>query len=431
MFGRSNWAIFGIEPDFKLFQDSIDSGNIQELLQSTVLAETKGVGNESMGINPLGSPRLDEETEASTVLDFSLGNRCYGLWAVYNGDKDLTDPASKKEALSYQHMGRPFKFLAKKEKEAIEEQVNSSAVTSRQQFPVILDFQHGRAYVENTSKDIINTLRGILEGLGAKTFSLCWSFGSAEWPSKFLNAINKDTRFASEMRSRAEELAKLSPNQVDKLEDRGLERIVSSFFTFTPLSNGFAAALGCPSYVRIHPASDPVGVPSPSVAFSLLRMTQDSKIAGANLTLVEPVIKKLKGGGEKTVNKPVLSVDISDNVNNFDAGAALLRGFDLPQFKRHVKSALKAQGSMEIKDFWAIWLTDMHDAVLTISDSIADTLGLGDGTVKFGLVMFESEGDSTEIMVKDDEEVAETTVPELGIRDNPEEDISDAEIKEE
>ncbi len=402
MFGRSNWAIFGLETDSAVFQSSLDSGNIKEFLQSTVLSETKGTETESISINPFSAPRLDEEEDTPPSLDFSLGNGCYAFWLVLNGQKDVTDPASKKEGLSYRHMGRPFRFLAKKEKEIIEEQVNSSAVTSRQQFPVLLDFQHGRAYIENTSKVEILAVRELLEGLGVKTFSLCWSFGEAEWPSKFLNAINKDTRFASEMRSRAEELAKLRPDQVDKLEDKEMEKIVSSFFAFTPLGNSLVACLGCPSLVCIHPVSDPVGVSSPSVAFSLLGMTQDSEVAGASLTLMEPVAKKVKGAGEKTVNKPVLSVDINDNISNFDAGAALLRGFDMPQFKRHVKTALKAQGGLEIRDFWAIWLTDMHDAILAISDSIADALGLGDGTVRFGLVEFDSEGDSTEIEVKED-----------------------------
>ena len=466
IFGRGNWAVFGVEPDsLQAFQDSLKD-DIRRFKASQLAAGVaiKMHGNTTVGINPFGSPRLDEQEDSERPIDrlfvmdlikalnedestpaiftaiydflpteetLSIGNKAYAFWMVLNDPKDVTDPASKKEALSYKHMGRPFKFLAKKEKEAVEEQVNSSAVMARKQVPVIVDFQHARVYAETTSKVDILVLRELLEGLGAKTFSLFWSFGEASWPSKFLNAINKDTRFASEMRSRAEELAKLRPDQVDKLEDKEMEKIVSSFFAFTPLGNSFVASLGCPSLVRIHPVSDPVGVSSPSVAFSLLGMTNDSEVAGASLTLVEPVAKKIKGGGEKTVNKPLLSVDISDGVNNFDAGAALLRGFDLPQFKRHGKLALKAQGSLEIKDFWAVWLTDLHDAVLTISDSIADALGLGDGTVRFGLTMFESEGDSTEITIAEEKALPAPAAPELQDKAFPEEDVPDAEIVEE
>jgi hypothetical protein len=464
IFARGNWAVFGVEPDsLQAFQDSLND----ELLRFKVSQLAAGVairmhGSTTAGINPFASPRLDETEDPEAPVDkvavmdliklteqdqpatvnfgtvlgllpseetLSIGNKAYAFWLVINDPKDVTDPASKKEALSYQHMGRPFKFLAKKEKEAIEEQVNSSAVMSRKQAPVIVDFQHARVYVESTSKEDILALRDILEVLGAKTFSLCWLFGEASWPSKFLNAINKDTRFSSEMRSRADELSKLRKDQVDKLEDKELEKVVSVFFAFTPLENGFVAGLGCPSMVRIHPVSDPVGVANPSVAFSLLEMTQDSEIAGANLTLMEKVVKKVKGGGEKTVNKPQLSVDINDNVNNFDAGAALLRGFDLPQFKRHVKVALKAQGSMEIKDFWAVWLTDLHDAVLTISDSIADALDLNDGG-NYGLTVFEGEGDSVEIKVKGDE--ITVTVEEPATKKlQEEENIPDAEIVDE
>ena len=466
IFARGNWSVFGVEPDSLLtFLDSLrEPLRCFRVSQLAAGAAIKFHGETTVGINPFVSPRLDEadgarpaddvmalikETEEATTFpavslidlggvlphiphteNMSIGNKAYAFWMVVNDPKDVTDPASKKESLSYEQMGRPFKFLAKKEKEVIEADVNSSAVMSRKQFPVIVDFQHGRAYAESTSKDDINALRAILEELGAKTFSLCWSFGAAEWPSKFLNAVNKDTRFAAEMKSRADDLAKMLPDQVDKLEDKELEKIVSSFFAFTPLENGFVAGLGCPSMVRIHPVSDPVGVASPSVSFSLLGMTQDSGVAGANLTLIEPVVKKAKDGSEKTINKPMLSVDINDNVNNFDCGAALLRGFDMPQFKRHVKTSLKAQGHLDIKDFWAIWLADLHDAVLTVSDSIINALELNDGG-NYGLARFEGGADSTEIEVKDDEVVVTVGGRKPEVKALQEENIPDAEVVEE
>jgi len=79
MFGHSNWAIFGIESDSTVFQNNLNGGNIQEFLQATVLAETKGTETESIGINPFFSPRLDEEKEVPPALDFSLSNGCYGF----------------------------------------------------------------------------------------------------------------------------------------------------------------------------------------------------------------------------------------------------------------------------------------------------------------------------------------------------------------
>lgn len=395
MFGRSSWSVFGVDSDFSKFNSNLESGLFREFLQSSVMGKNKDVDTDSVGINPFSNPRLDEDDGTDTdISGFSLGNGAYAFWLVFNGQKDVTDPASKKEDLSYQHFGRPFRFLAKKEKEVVEEQVNSSAVMSRKQFPVIVDFQHGRVYAESTSKDDLLALRATLDELGAKTFSLCWSFGDAEWPSFFLNKIYNGTRYSAEMKSRADELAKFRPDEVEKLEDKEMEKIVSAFFAFTPLENEFVACLGCPSQVRIHKVSDPVGVTSPSVSFTLMEMTNDPELAGANLTIVQPVAKKTKNG-EKIVNKPVLSVDINPNVNNFDAGAALLRGFDMPEFRKHVKLAIKAQGGLQIKDFWAIWLTDMHDATLTIADSIINALAL-EGGGNYGLAVIGTEADSSE-----------------------------------
>ena len=214
IFGRGNWAVFGVEPDsLQAFQDSLKD-DIRRFKASQLAAGVaiKMHGNTTVGINPFGSPRLDEQEDSERPIDrlfvmdlikalnedestpaiftaiydflpteetLSIGNKAYAFWMVLNDPKDVTDPASKKEALSYKHMGRPFKFLAKKEKEAVEEQVNSSAVMARKQVPVIVDFQHARVYAETTSKVDILVLRELLEGLGAKTFSLFWSFGEA------------------------------------------------------------------------------------------------------------------------------------------------------------------------------------------------------------------------------------------------------------
>jgi hypothetical protein len=159
------------------------------------------------------------------------------------------------------------------------------------------------------------------------------------------------------------------------------------------VDSGLVVALGCPSLVRMYPPSDPVGVASPSVAFSLLNMTNSSEIAGASVTFLEPITRKTKGGGEKVVNKPILSIDINENVNCFDAGAALLRGLELPQFKRTIKTSLKAQGKLEIKDYWSLWLNGIHDAVLIFVDNVTDVLGIDKGC---GLMPYEAETESSE-----------------------------------
>jgi len=435
MFGRGNWAVIGVEPgSLGRFQDGL--GTDLQLLRSSQLLASAAIrlhaSTAAWGINPFGSPRLDEEFEKSfpfgdlvsllkdieegrtaslnmeplrgflpSEQPMSLGNNAYGFWMVVNDPKDVTDPASKKEALSYRLIGRPFRFLAKKEKEDIEQQVDASAVRSRRQFPIIADFQHGHVYAESTSKDDLIALRDVLDGLGAKTSSLYWHFGSENWVTEFLNAVHKGNRYPSEMHSRAEELSRFRPEEVEKLPDKEMEKVVAAYFAFAPMENGLVAALGCPSQVRIHRVSDPVGVAAPSVAFSLLGMTSDSELAGASLTVLEPVIKRVKGE-DRIANRPQLSVDIVPNINNFDAGAAFLRGFELPEFKRHVKAALKAQGGLDVKDFWAIWLTDMHDAVLTLSDSVTSVLGtLGPERPGFyGLAHMDTEADTTTVEIE-------------------------------
>ena len=426
LFGRGNWAVFGVNTDsLDGFEKNLGV-KLQMVRVSQLVAATsiKLNGEPTAGINPFGSPRLDEEMqdggeaarlvsmlkgieEMETVpVDFgsigklipekgtlSLGNKAYGFWMAFNDPKDVTDPASKKEAIAYSTIGVPFKFLNKKDKEMVEEKVTSSAVMARKQVPVIADFQHGRVYAETTNKNDIQAIRDTLESLGAKTFSLLWNFDSASWTSNFLTQVHTDTRFSSEMKSRAEELSRFRSTEVEKLADKEMEKIVSSFFAFTPVDSGLVVALGCPSLVRMYPPSDPVGVASPSVAFSLLNMTNSSEIAGASVTFLEPITRKVKGGGEKVVNKPVLSLDINENVNCFDAGAALLRGLELPQFKRTIKTALKAQGKMEIKDYWSLWLNGMHDAVLIFVDNVTDVLGINKGC---GLMPYEPETESSE-----------------------------------
>ena len=337
LFGRGNWSVFGVDP---LTHDKFRENLNVTLLMTKVSQLVASVGarlhgESTIGINPFGAPRLNEgirdaglvadldaffrATEGDGTHPFDLssiemflpseanmtvGYKSYAFWVVLNDYKDVTDPASKKEAIAYERMERPFKFLAKKQKEDVEAQVNASAVMARKQFPVLVDLHTGRVYAEATSTDDILAVRKIMEDLGAKTFSLCWNFGGYEWPNKFLNTILDNTRHSAEMMSRAEELAKKRPDEVDKLENKEMERIVSSFFAFTALENELVVALGCPALVQIHPVSDPVGVSNPSVAVSLLHMTNDSLVSGASITVHLPETKKVKGGGEKTVYRP-------------------------------------------------------------------------------------------------------------------------------
>jgi len=162
------------------------------------------------------------------------------------------------------------------------------------------------------------------------------------------------------------------------------------------------AGLTTPARVRIHKVIDPVGVSSPSVAFSLLNMSNDAEVASASVVFQELIIKNTKDG-EKTIRKDVFTIDINDNANLQEAGAAMLRGFDLPQFKREVKIAIKAKGRLTIKDFWYMWLEGLNTGVLEFVDNVTSTLGI---EKKYGLVVPEvGSGEEVEVTEEEKEEI--------------------------
>lgn len=422
MFGRGQWAIFGVEPtSIEAFRKSLsDPLTLFNSSQLTASIVSKFQNQETSGINPFGNPRLDDKlTDAGTIAeigdlltsraedseggltgedislieenlqyigtesDFSLGNNKFGFWFVINYPKDVSDPNTKKEQIAYEDIERPFKFLNKEEKKGVEERVKATSILSRSQFPVLVDFQHGRVYVASVNKDEVIAVGDLLTKLGAKTFPLVWDFGSSNWPSQFLNTIAQENRFTSEMKERADQLAQLPPDLIEKLEDKQLEKIVSSYFSLAKLENEVWVGLTTPSKIRIHKPIDAVGVSNPSVAFSLLNMSNDAQVATAGVVFQEVVIRQTKTG-ERVSRNDLFTIDVNDNVNLQDAGAALLRGFDIPQFKRYVKTAIKAKGRMEVKDFWYMWIDSMHTSVLEFVNNVTDALNIDK---KCGLVV--------------------------------------------
>src|SRR5574337_686708 len=130
LFGRGNWAVFGVKQGSEAaFQAALDDeGKLADFTQTAAIALTKSKGLPTFGINPFGSPRDDERgMEVKDGQQFSLGKGVFGLWFCQNEYEDVTDPASKKEALAYANLGKPFKFCNKDEKKLIEENVKASA----------------------------------------------------------------------------------------------------------------------------------------------------------------------------------------------------------------------------------------------------------------------------------------------------------------
>lgn len=429
LFGRGQWAVFGVESKtLGNFQKALsDPFTIFEVSQLAASITTKFQNKPQTGINPFGSPRLDEKLVDAEVIadlgdllkeldesdhlptsedlqliqtnlpymcseaDLSLGNSKYGFWVVNNEYEDPTDPNSKKEQISYEELERPFKFLIKEEKKAIEEKVTATAILERSQFVVLVDFQHGRVYASSSNVDEVLAVRELLEKLGAKTFDLVWDFGDSTWPSDFLNKVTGNTHFDAAFKERADQLARFAPDQIEKLDDKQTEKIVSTFFSLSPLESELWCGLTTPARVRIHKPIDPVGVSNPSVAYSLLHMSNDAEIAAASVVFQE-LVSKMTKNGEKVYRNDLFTIDINDNVNLSDAGAAMLRGFDLPQFKKGIKTALKAKGRIEIRDFWYMWLDGIHNSILEFIDNVTDVLELD--KANRGLVVPEFSGDS-------------------------------------
>lgn len=419
LFGRGVWSVFGVR---KASLENISALNdpvkLFQLSQLLAVARAKHGQIASFGINPYSDPRKDEASVGvpdasfldkdtcpgadailefasgfgSDITDFSLGDGRYAFWLVINDFEDVTDPKSKQEALAYKDAGRPFKFLSKDEKKLIEANVNASAVYSRVQFPVLLDINAELVFVASGNAEQVGLARGVVEALGGEAFSLAWQFGGYDWPALFLRRIEKrmNADYRQSMRERAEELSRFRAEEVEKLDDKMMESVVSTFFALAELDTGLWAGLKPPARIRLFHSGDPASVATPSVGFSLLENFDNSEIAAASVVFQSLDTKFNKKGEERQVRTDLFSIDVNDNVNLLDAGAAMLRGFDLPRFKKELKQAAKnSGGSLTISDYWKEWLSAMKTAINTFVENVTETLEID--KKKFGLKPFEQE----------------------------------------
>lgn len=424
LFGRGVWSIFGIRKTSgdKFIAGLSDRVKLYKLSQFKASILTRQDSIASFGINPFADPRKDEtkpfapETfpmllseDLSVVAleelsanygagfeEYSLGDGQYGFWVVINDFEDVTDPKSKQEAFAYKETGKPFKFLSKEEKKLIESNIKASAVCSRTQFPVLVDFNSETVYAASGNAEQVGLVRTLIASLGGEDFSLAWQFDGYDWPSRFLKTINDEMRdtYRSAMATRAEELSRFRPEEVEKLDDRMMEGVVSSYFAMTELETGKWAGLTTPARVRLFKASDPATASNPSVAFSLMQEFTDGQIAAAGVVFQSLDSKfNKKTEDEVQYRSDLFTIDVNDNVNLTDAGAAMLRGFDLPRFKKEMKKFLKEKGTISILDFWKEWLSATKTACNMFVDNVTETLKID--KQKYGLKPYESESAET------------------------------------
>jgi hypothetical protein len=426
LFGKGNWSIFGVKSESHMpFAVTLASpAALFQVSQLKASVVTKFSNRATVGINPFALPRKDEALTDVDVINmiakayedvdnppplaidqlqdffgatpesYRIGSdsqsNYYGFWVVFNDFEDLTDTASKREQSSYLAVSRPYKFLNKDEKKGVDAQVTATNVLARKQFPVLVDFVEGRVYAATTSAEEIGWVQIILKNLGAEVFSLRWDFNDVAWPSQFLTSVVKETResYQTAMKNRAEELTRFSKKEIEKLEDQMMEKVVSTFFAIAELATGQWAALKPAAKIKLHKPSDPIACSEPSGAFTLLGLNEEAFPASATVVFQE-LNSRFKKDIEVQYRKDLFTLQIDDNVNNFDASVALLKGFDSPGFKKTITNEIKhTRQALPIARYWDLWLRELRMSVLQFVDNVTETLGI-DKT--FGLATFESE----------------------------------------
>lgn len=422
LFSKGQWAILGLKIDsFPKFQATMNDP-LKLLLASQLVAtiRTRFKNCSTVGINPFDKPRKDEvlaespnstnlvdpgvedihdylelrsnfpdtpsvfdpilydkaygATEPDFVINAGLFNT-YGMWVVFNDYEDVSDIASKREQLAYDTLGRPYKFAVKDDKTHIETTAKGLTIPVRRQFPIIVDYQTGRVFIAASSKEDILTVRQILENMGAEIYSVYWSFGKPEWPRQFLTKISDTTKFSTEFQKRAEERTRFTKEEVEKLEDKMMERIVSNFFAMAELPTGQWAGLKTPTHVKLSKTSEPFSCSDPTSAAYLRDMADAFEVVSAGVVFQELTSRLAKGGGDEIpVRNDLFTLNIDDNVNNLEAGAAMFKGFDLPKYKGEMKRFLKQKGQATIKDYWYEWTSGLRTAIAYFSDNVTETL---------------------------------------------------------
>jgi hypothetical protein len=425
MFGRGAWAIFGLgKESLETFRTMLEDRAVMVAAsQMAASAITRYSKADTIGINPFSGPRLDEEHPVGADHEAELAGyaaseledrskltlpdevlNCegygstepqfrvhpnmpwYGLWAVVNEWKDVSDVASIREQRSYRLLERPYKFLQAIDKKTVEEDTIGTTAAIRKQIPVLLDFNDGRIYIENTNKKLIYMITVRLRQLGIDVIAVAWTYPRPNWPADILNKLYEQTQYQRDFQKRAEEASRFKASEIEKLEDRELESIVANFFSMTQLGTDLWIGISGPAQIRLHSASPPIGVRAATSATTLLGMTSDATILSGAITFQEIVSGTSKKGGEYTFRKNLLCVDLNDRINITEIGAAMMRGFDLSAFRRDILRDIRYTKEVPtIEQFWGNWLHEMSNALRTVEMTFRELLAL-EGSEEGGIL---------------------------------------------
>ena len=425
MFARGNWAILGLAKEsLDAFRTSLEDQTLMVASsQMAASAIARHLAADAVGVNPYSAPRLDEEyaidperqaelagyatTDPDARRDYKLPPEIlesqgyaytvdrfrihasvpwYGLWAVANEWKNVSDLPSIKEQQSYVLLERPYKFLQSIDKKSVDQVTLNATRIVRTQAPVLLDFNEGRVYIENTNKKLIYRIMVMLKQLGAEIFPVGWTYSQPNWTAEILHRLYQQTQYVEDFVKRAEEAKRFSAKEIEKLEDRELEGIVANFFSMTKLPSDLWAGISTPAQIRLDDTSPAIGVKACTSATTLLHMTDEATVLSGALTFQEQISYTSKDGGERTFRKDLFTLDVNDRINLTEVGAAMLRGFNLPNLKKDIQREIKqTQQVPSLEQFWGMWLLELSKAVRTIEASFREILEI-DGKEAAGVL---------------------------------------------
>ena len=71
-------------------------------------------------------------------------------------------------------------FCKRPTRQSVDQETLGVTAAVRKQVPVLLDFNEGRVYIENTNKKLIYAIIVRLKQLGAEIIPVAWTYKSAE-----------------------------------------------------------------------------------------------------------------------------------------------------------------------------------------------------------------------------------------------------------
>ena len=117
-------------------------------------------------------------------------------------------------------------------------------------------------------------MKEVLRELGAELVAVGWNYNRANWPAEILARLYASSHYLSDFQTRADETTRFRPKEIEKLEDRELEKIVANYFSMSQLSSELWVGISTPAQIRLQPTSQPIGVKAPTRATTLLGVTR-------------------------------------------------------------------------------------------------------------------------------------------------------------